>query len=331
MRKVPVILISLAFAAPCALAAEKTFRKEARQIVGSAQTQDDARAAALAKARRDALEEAGSWLESTTEVKNMKLVRDDVKTLSAGITSTRVVLEQPFVEGQAVGIRIVAEVRVDTAQLDERIRAFLADRERVAEKKAETARERELYARLAELERRIAMLQTDNPAEKQALRRDVQANSRKLAAQEAYRKGDALWKRTAFSDPKAAIGAFDEAIRLDPDYAAAYLHRGRAYRDLKAYDKALADMNHALRRDPNLPYGYVSRAWAYFFMGDYPRAHADAESELRRSPGLASAHYARGVAKRRLTRGREGAEDIRKACDLRYAPACDEIARAARK
>ena len=360
MQRALLIFFGLILADATALAAEKVFRKEVRQIVGTAQSQDDARTAAIAKAKRDALEEAGSWLESVSEVRNMKLVRDDVITLSSGITRTRVLEEEPFLEGRAVGIRVVAEVSVDNSGLAERIREFMADRERVSEKKADTARERELLDRLAELERRMAAVQGSS-AEQQGLRAEVQANSRRLAAQEAFRKGDSFSNEPGipYTDPQAAIVAFTEAIALDPAYADAFSRRGRAYTDLKDYPRALEDINRALHLDPRLGRAYIARAKTYVDMGENRRAIEDASEAIRLLPEMPNAYTIRGRALnalgehqkaladydqairlsprfpvayagragvRRNLGDRSGArEDATRACDLGFQPACDRI------
>ncbi len=323
----------LAAASLHARAEERVFRKEVRQIVGSAQSQDDARAAAIAKAKRDALEESGTWLESVSEVKNLKLVRDDIISVTSGITRTKVLEEAPFLEGRAVGMRVVAEVTVDTSGLAERVRQFMADRERLADKKEETAREKKLLDRLAELEREMAAMKNGGGDTDQAkvLRTAVQDNSRKLASQEAYRKGDALWTNTGFSDPRAAIAAFSEAIALDPDWAAPYSRRGRAYTDLSEYEKALEDINHALSLDPKLPFAFTARAKTYLNMGQYPRTLEDADKALQLNPALPNAYFLRGVAKRRLSRGVDGSDDLKKACDLGFERACELLAHGRRR
>jgi tetratricopeptide (TPR) repeat protein len=57
-----------------------------------------------------------------------------------------------------------------------------------------------------------------------------------------FRKGDYDW----------AIADFTQAIRLDPNYAKAYISRGGAYHNGKRdYDRAIADFETALRLDPN--------------------------------------------------------------------------------
>jgi tetratricopeptide (TPR) repeat protein len=49
-----------------------------------------------------------------------------------------------------------------------------------------------------------------------------------------------------------AIKAYDEAIRLDPTYAAAYFYRSKTYRELGEIEQADADYKKAVSLDPSL-------------------------------------------------------------------------------
>ncbi len=55
-----------------------------------------------------------------------------------------------------------------------------------------------------------------------------------------------------------AIRDFTEAIRIDPEYADAYFHRGRSYHGLN-YLQALSDYDEALRLDPTNSHYYSYR------------------------------------------------------------------------
>jgi tetratricopeptide (TPR) repeat protein len=54
---------------------------------------------------------------------------------------------------------------------------------------------------------------------------------------------------------------YDEAIRLDPNYAIAFSRRGRCLRNLGDYDQALAGYTEAIRLDPELVEAYSGAAW----------------------------------------------------------------------
>ena len=52
-----------------------------------------------------------------------------------------------------------------------------------------------------------------------------------------------------------------EAMRLNPNFAAAYYNRGNAWRDKGDYDKAIADFNQALAVNPKYADAYNALAW----------------------------------------------------------------------
>ncbi|MBU4371350.1 MAG: hypothetical protein KKD68_05600, partial [Proteobacteria bacterium] len=56
-----------------------------KQPFGGSQSPDDARIAAVAKAKREALELAGTYVESTTVVKNAQVEKDEILALTAGV------------------------------------------------------------------------------------------------------------------------------------------------------------------------------------------------------------------------------------------------------
>lgn len=58
-----------------------------------------------------------------------------------------------------------------------------------------------------------------------------------------------------------AIADFDQAIRLNPKFAAAYDNRAYSYQLRGKHKKALADYAEAIRADPAYHYSYNNMAW----------------------------------------------------------------------
>ena len=77
-----------------------------------------------------------------------------------------------------------------------------------------------------------------------------------------------------------AIDAYNEAIRLDPDDAAAYNNRGNAKSNLEQYEEAIADYNQAIRLDPDYAVAYYSRAIANIALDRIETAGADLQTAL---------------------------------------------------
>ena len=56
--------------------------------------------------------------------------------------------------------------------------------------------------------------------------------------------------RRAQGEDDRAAADFEEALRLEPRYASAYLYRGLSRRKEKEYDKAIADFEKAIEIEP---------------------------------------------------------------------------------
>ena len=82
-----------------------------------------------------------------------------------------------------------------------------------------------------------------------------------------------------------AIAEYDEAIRLDLQFALAYNNRGGAYANLGEYQRAIEDFDEAIRLDLQYAVAYSNRGGAYANLGEYQRAMED-HNEARLAAGL---------------------------------------------
>jgi tetratricopeptide (TPR) repeat protein len=126
-----------------------------------------------------------------------------------------------------------------------------------------------------------------------------QHKSNEHKAWASYYRAVALQDR---GDLEGALADYDEALRLDPSRAAAYLGRGIAWQRKKDYDKAIADFNEALRRDPSyrleadtqLAGAYENRGGARAEKNDWDQAIADFSEAIRLNPNDAGPLNYRG-------------------------------------
>ena len=92
-----------------------------------------------------------------------------------------------------------------------------------------------------------------------------------------------------------ALLDLNEAIRLDPRNARAFLERGYVWQQKEQLDKAIADDDEAIRIDPHLPGAHASRGWAWWCKGHADKAFADDSEEIRLNPRVAKAYANRGA------------------------------------
>ena len=123
--------------------------------------------------------------------------------------------------------------------------------------------------------------------------------------------------------PEDAIAAYDQAIRLKPDYAEAYSNRGNEKNALGRHEDAIADCNQAVRLKPDLAEAYNNRGNAKSDLGRHEDAIADYNQAVRLKPDLAEAYNNRGVAKDELDRYEAAITDYDEAIRLKpdYAEA----------
>jgi serine/threonine-protein kinase len=113
-------------------------------------------------------------------------------------------------------------------------------------------------------------------------------------AHNAYLLGHHHFQRRNIDDYRKAVGYFDEAIRLDPEYALAYAERSETWTligDLvgeskTAWPKARSDAEKAVAVGPGLAEAHAALGWVRFFT---EWKFAEGLAELKRAKELSSA------------------------------------------
>lgn len=275
----------------------RTVRKEVRTVLEGVETADDARAGAVARAKRQILEELGTYLEQRGMVGTAVPDRESAVALSSGLMQSSVVKDSLFRTSQGQGVRIVVKGRLSTIGLNRRVQRLGSDRMQLERLKTVQHRNDVLlgeYERLHERNRHLAEL--GRPAEQRELRKAFGDTTSKLAAQEWLAKVQEMWDGLEYRDTKLAIDYINEAIRLVPDYPLYYFYRGNANYYWRQHPPALRDYTRAIELEPGYAEAFNNRGNVHYREQDYARAIADYDQAVAHKPDYADAFNNRGNA-----------------------------------
>jgi len=324
-RSIVFLVVIFSFVFPFVAQAKlQTFLHTVKQPFGGSQSPDDARVAAIAKAKREVLEIAGTYIESffTVEETEEKIfAKDQVLALASGILRTEIISEENYATKDGFGIIIKARVQVDTSLLEERVKKLMADRTAMEQLTASRKREKELLDKIKILEEKNRNLakQADSEAsrdKKKELTKEFRQASKGLNAVSLNDQALALWKDGRFTNPKEALELLNKAIELDPNYAAAYNNRGNAWHEIGDFDRSIDDFNKMLELDPIGFHGYLGRGNALADKGEHFRAIDDFNRCLKINPNLAEAYHNRGFTWLNLKEYDRAMADFNKALEL---------------
>jgi len=131
-----------------------------------------------------------------------------------------------------------------------------------------------------------------------------------------------------------AMADFDKAVELEPDYALAYVYRGTAYGYMPGWgtsDKSISDFNKAIEIDPQLAIAYLKLAREYY---PYEAKHDEAiiyyNKAIELDPDYTLAYFLRGTAiYYHTSEASKATSDIEKCIELSEDPLLVEKAQQA--
>ena len=266
------------------IAKQVTFEREYTYQASEADSKLSSRAIALEQVKRLLLEELGTYLESRTEVRDFKLTKDQIITLTAGIVRTEIAKETW--DGKTYWLK--ARIEADPDEVIKSVDSLRKDHQKTKELE-ETRRKAAEY--LKEMER----LRSELASAKGDTKKQGQYNEavNRLSATDWFEKGYAHNEAKEYQD---AVNAYTRAIELNPKDAKAYNNRGNAYNRLGNYQQAIANYNRAIKLDPKLAMAYNNRGIAYKNLGNYNQAIADYTKAIELDPKDAKAYTNRGAA-----------------------------------
>lgn len=325
--KTGMILLVITLAVLCGTlspAAEPTVvTAEGKYVMGDLDSKKDARMLALMEAKRIALEKAGTYVESSTEVKNFSLTRDQINTLAAGVMSVDILKEDWTMSGQNMMATIVIRATIQTANLRNRITA-MHDEEKTLDDSGEIRKQ------LAALQKELADLKAAQTV----------PSGGKAAAPDSKRKHDVIVTKMSALDRleegnKAleagqwdqALASFGDAIALDASLADAHAGQASVFLQTSRNAEAMQKIDQALKLDPRSARNYAIKAQILRNQGKSDQALPLLNRAIELKPQSAKLYTQRAGIFIMLKRREAAIEDLTRACNLGNPKACERISK----
>ncbi|MBT9169496.1 MAG: TPR repeat-containing protein YrrB [Syntrophomonadaceae bacterium] len=273
-----------------ASAQTKEIVSEGAYNMGDGETPSVAESRALLNAKRIALEQAGTYVESYTKVENFQLTKDEIQVLASGIMEVEILDKKRTIVGDGFRFWVKIKARVNPDRIQEmakkvKDKSVVEDYKKIQEAYDKSQRE------IGELKKQLA--QAKGEEEKKQVEAKITDDERMFQANEWFAKG---YQHTLNNEYDKAIEAYTRAIALNPNIAGAYYGRGVAYYNKGQYDRAIEDYNKAIALSPNIAETYSNRGIAYVKKGQHDRAIKDFNKAIALNPNIAGAYSNRGGA-----------------------------------
>jgi len=122
------VVIQACFVATAYPASESVFASY-KYTMGDNDTKNDAKRICFLEAKRLAIEKAGTYIESSSEVKNFQLTRDEIRTFAGAIVKVDIASEEIKFVGENQVIFMTVKADVDIGSFRERVKQIKSDRE----------------------------------------------------------------------------------------------------------------------------------------------------------------------------------------------------------
>ena len=271
---------------PHLAAAIKEIKASHRFLMGDNTTKVEAQNIARQQATRKALERAGVYIESITEVKNMALTQDIVRSYTAGIAAVDVIDERTELVGESPAVIVTVNVRVDEDDVVRQIKALRRDwqktRELAEARKKIKAAEQQIITLSRELSRIKKAKQPERVKQIQQERRraiteiDVQSFLAKAAVTLSGRAdGSAGYGTVPKEKISEARSYVEQAYEKEPDNSDVLGALGELAAHESDFVKAEDYYRQSIKRNPNNGCVYAGLGFTFYYRGKLESAYKD--------------------------------------------------------
>jgi len=272
--------------------------------MGKGETPTVAESRALLQAKRVAIEQAGTYIESYSKINKFQLTHDEIRVLSSGIIEVVILQTKRTITSDGIAFAVKIKAKVSTDKIE-----VMSSRVKEKEILEQYKRLQEDYGKSQkEIEGLKKQLKEGKTAQaKQRVERLITINEKAFQAREWYEKGNSF---VINKDSKRAIDAFSRAINFDGTYLEAYVARGVSFSKDGINDEALEDFSMAIKLNANYALAYQNRASVYCRMDRYERAIEDYSKAISLDPDYDSAYIGRGAVYALMGQHEKGLKDI---------------------
>lgn len=296
MKNFIAIVITLFLLLPtCGFTEIKEIISEGDYNMGDGETPIVAESRALLNAKRIALEQAGTYVESYSKVKNFQLVEDEVKVLTSGTIEVTILDKKRTIVGDGISFWVKIKARVKLDKMEEMARTV--KEKSVVEDYKKIQREYDKNQKeMEKLKKELVMAQGE--VAKKDVETRIAAEEKLFKANEWFEKG--LRHIIGREDDKA-IEEYTQAIALNPDYAEAYNYRGYAYynrgtftSDPEQHELAVKDFRKVVAMKPGTYSAYLAQGSIYIHQKEYEKGIEEINKAIALDPDEALAYGLRG-------------------------------------
>jgi tetratricopeptide (TPR) repeat protein len=263
--------------------------------MGDGETPSVAEDRALLNAKRIAIEQAGTYVESYSKVKNFQLTEDEIRVLASGTIEVTILDKKRTIVGDGFRFWVKIKAKVNPDKMQEMARNV--KEKSVIEDYKKIQREYDKNQKEIESLKKELVLAKGETAKKKVETR-IADEEKLFQANELFEKG---LRHTIGREDDKAIEEYTQAIALNPDYAEAYNYRGAAYynrgtitRDLGQHELAVKDFRKVVAMKPGTYSGYLAQGAIYAHQKEYERGIEEINKAIALDPDEDGAYVLRG-------------------------------------
>lgn len=219
---------------------------------------------AKADAMRMALEKAGVYVESFSEMKNFHLTKDEITVIAGEVIAVESeVYDVEILPNEVIRYKATIQAVIDADVLETKIKRLEESGENFSDESERLRKENE-------------QLKTDY----ERLNEQNSSDDTEKATQYLRNGNDAL----KAGNYQTAIELFGKAIALKKDYTDAYYSRVKACEAAGQYDSALSDCTRLIELTNQSADAFYLRGTVYEKLGDFDNALKDFNRALEKAP-----------------------------------------------